>query len=107
MQALARKKDMRAGALLGSASNAFPKSMEGQRVTVGFQFPAHLQKVEGTPEIRAALREAIGEVLGREVTVEVEVWAELASAGTAAPTKSSGGHLVEEALKQGARRMDG
>lgn len=107
VQALARKKDMRAGALLGSASNAFPKSMDGQRVTVGFQFPAHLQKAEGTPEIRAALREAIGEILGREVALDLEVWAELASAGTAAPPRTSGGHLVEEALKQGARRVDG
>ncbi len=107
VQALARKKDMRAGALLGSASNAFPKSMDGQRVTVGFQFPAHLQKAEGTPEIRAALRDAIGDVLGHEVTVELEVWSELGSAGTAAPTRSAGGHLVEEALKQGARRIDG
>ena len=107
VQALARKKDMRAGALLGSASNAFPKSMEGQRVTVGFQFPAHLQKAEQTPEIRAALRDSIGEVLAHEVTVELEAWPELASAGTAAPSKSAGGHLVEEALKQGARRVDG
>jgi len=107
VQALARKKDMRAGALLGSASNAFPKSMDGQRVTVGFQFPAHLQKAESTPEIRAALCDAIGDVLGHEVTVELEAWPELASAGTASPTKSAGGHLVEEALKQGARRIDG
>ena len=105
VQALARKKDMRAGALLGSASNAFPKAMDGHRVTVGFQFPAHLEKAQ-TPEISRALQEAIAEVLGHDVTVALEVWAELSTAGTAAPSKNAGGHLVEEALKQGAQRLD-
>ena len=106
VQALARKKDIRAGALLGSANNAFPKAVEDQRVVVGFQFPAHLEKVQ-TPEIHRALRDSVAEVLGHDVTVDLEVWPELAKAGTAAPTKTAGGHLVEEALKQGARRVDG
>ena len=106
MQTLARKKDIRAGALLGSASNAFPKAVEGERVVVGFQFPAHLEKVQ-TPEIHQALRDSVAEVLGHEVSVDLELWPELAGAGTAATVKSSGGHLVEEALKQGARRVDG
>ncbi len=107
VQALARKKDVRAGAYLSTPSNAFPKSMSGDVVTVGFQFPAHLDKVQQTPEIRGALRDAIAEVLAHDVTLEVEAWAELGSAGTSAPSKSAGGHLVEEALKQGARRIDG
>ena len=106
VQTLARKKDIRAGALLGSASNAFPKAVEGERVVVGFQFPAHLEKVQ-TPEIHQALRDSVAEVLGHEVSVDLELWPELAGAGTAATVKSSGGHLVEEALKQGARRVDG
>ncbi|MQC17660.1 MAG: hypothetical protein DWG80_01120, partial [Chloroflexi bacterium] len=107
VQALARKKDVRAGAYLSTPSNAFPKSMAGDIVTVGFQFPAHLDKVQQTPEIRGALRDAIAEVLAHDVKLEVEAWAELGSAGTSAPPKSAGGHLVEEALKQGARRIDG
>jgi len=106
VQALARKKDMRAGALLGSASNAFPKSMDGTQVVMGFQFPAHVEKFQ-VPEIQRALAEALTEILGHPVTVRAEEWAELSSAGTAAPAKVGGGHLVEEALKQGARRMDG
>jgi hypothetical protein len=97
---------MRAGALLGSASNAFPKTMDGQQVVVGFQFPAHLEKFQ-TPEIQRALTEAIAELLGHAVTVAGEHWPELASAGTATPAKVGGGHLVEEALKQGAQRVDG
>ncbi len=107
VQALARKKDVRAGAFLSSASSAFPKSLEGDRVTVGFLFPAHRDKVQGTPEIHAALRDAVSDVLGRAVQVDLAEWPELAGAGTATPTRSTGGHLVEEALKQGARRMDG
>ena len=103
---MARTKDMRAGALLGSASNAFPKAMAAERVVVGFQFPAHLEKFQ-TPEIQRALTEAISEVLGHAVTVAGEHWPELASAGTAAPAKVGGGHLLEEALKQGAKRVDG
>src|SRR5690606_16587550 len=102
---LARKKDIRAGALLGSANNAFPKAMDGPRIVVGFQFPAHLEKVQ-TPEIHGALRAAIAEVLGHDVTVDLEPWPELAGAGVAAPARTGGGHLVEEALKQGARRAD-
>src|SRR5690606_33450986 len=54
VQALARRKDVRAGAYLSTPSNAFPKAMDGDRVTVGFQFPAHLDKVSQTPEIHAA-----------------------------------------------------
>jgi len=107
VQALARKKDVRAGAFLSSPSSAFPKALEGDRVTVGFLFPAHRDKVQGTPEVHAALRDAVSEVLGRALQVDLIEWPELASAGTAAPTKSAGGHLVEEALKQGARRIDG
>lgn len=107
VQALARKKDMRAGALLASANTAFPTGMEGSRVTLGFQFPGHLQRAEQTPEIRAAVRDAIGEILGHEVSLDFELWPELEGAGTATPARSAGGHLVEEALKQGARRIEG
>ncbi len=106
VQAKARKIRVPAGALLGTANNAFPKSVEGDTVTIGFQFEAHIARAQAA-ENHAALTQAVSEVMGRAMKVVAAHWPELGAAGTAAPQRSSGGHLVEEALKQGARRIDG
>ncbi len=111
-----------AGALLSSRCEI--KSFEGDRVEIGFQSQLLVEKALGDAEVLQALREAVGEAAGRPVEVVAVVWEALqrsapspqqrpddssppAAAGAppaaaAAPPAPNGGHLVEEALKQGA-----
>ncbi|MCY4455036.1 MAG: DNA polymerase III subunit gamma/tau [Chloroflexi bacterium] len=118
----ARSRHRVAGALLSSRCEI--KSFEGDRVEIGFQSQLLVEKALGDAEGLQALREAVGEAAGRPVEVVAVVWEALqrsapspqqrpddssppAAAGAppaaaAAPPAPNGGHLVEEALKQGA-----
>ena len=118
----ARSRHRVAGALLSSRCEI--KSFEGDRVEIGFQSQLLVEKALGDAEVLQALREAVGEAAGRPVEVVAVVWEALqrsapspqqrpddssppAAAGAppaaaAAPPAPNGGHLVEEALKQGA-----
>jgi hypothetical protein len=116
----ARKQHNVAGALLNS--RCYIKSIEGDTVELGFQFPIHVEKAEGNPEALAAIREAVGGALGRSVRVVPVVWDALqqappaqqqraeapsgaGAAGAPPPAgeaPAAGGHLVEEARKLGA-----
>ena len=124
----ARSRHRVAGALLSSRCEV--KSFEGDRVEIGFQSQLLVEKALGDAEVLQALREAVGEAAGRPVDVVPVVWealqrtspqpqqraddasppptrppppsAEAPPAAAAAPPVQNGGHLVEEALKQGA-----
>ena len=124
----ARSRHRVAGALLSSRCEV--KSFEGDRVEIGFQSQLLVEKALGDAEVLQALREAVGEAVGRPVDVVPVVWealqrtspqpqqraddasspptrppppsADAPPAAAAAPPVQNGGHLVEEALKQGA-----
>ena len=106
VQTLAREKSQRFGALLGGADRAYPKSFDEGVVVIGFRFPRHAEMAR-EPDFNRVFTEAISEVLGQTVTVSAVEWPELADAGRAEAPTLKGGHMVEEALKQGAQRIDG
>ena len=105
VQAKVREGSRVVGALVSSPNNAFPKAVTGDVVEIGFQFESHIPKAQ-SPDADRLFAAALSEVLGRAVKMQAVHWPELGKAGTAAPSRA-GGHLVEEALKQGARRTDG
>ena len=78
---------------------------------IGFRFPTHVDLVTNAEggAMMQAIREAAADALGRPVEVVPVLWEELAQAKRqAAPAPaSSGGHLLEEALEQGATRAEG
>ena len=118
----ARSRHRVAGALLSSRCEI--KSFEEDRVEIGFQSQLLVEKALGDAEVLQTLREAVGEAAGRPVEVVPVVWealqrsapapqqrpndtpppppADAAPAAAAAQPAQGGGHLVEEALKQGA-----
>ena len=104
----ARKQDHRAGALLNSG--CYIKSFEGDTVEIGFQSPFLIEKtktLEGGSVMRV-IRDVVAEAVGRPVEVELVHWEALrqGSGGSPPPQRSSGGHLVEEALRLGAERTE-
>ncbi|MCY4615238.1 MAG: AAA family ATPase, partial [Chloroflexi bacterium] len=114
----ARSRHRVAGALLSSRCEI--KSFEEDRVEIGFQSQLLVEKALGDAEVLQTLREAVGEAAGRALEVVPVVWEALQrsapapqqrpndtpppppAAAAAAQPAQGGGHLVEEALKQGA-----
>ncbi len=118
----ARSRHRVAGALLSSRCEI--KSFEGDKVEIGFQSQLLVEKALGDAEVLQTLSEAVGEAAGRPVEVVPVMWealqrtapapqqrrddtppappADAPPAAAAAQPAQSGGHLVEEALKQGA-----
>ena len=111
----AKAKNNVAGALLNSG--CYIKSFEADRVEIGFRFPIHVEKAQGTPDALAAIRDAVGDIVGRPVDVIPvlsEEPADTAPAGGGAPAAAAdapparqggsggGGHLIEEARRLGA-----
>ena len=109
IQESARRRHSKAGALLNSG--CYIKSFPGDRLEIGFRFPTHVDLVTNAEggAVMQAIREAAADALGRPVDVVPVLWEELAQAKRqAAPAPaSSGGHLLEEALEQGATRAEG
>lgn len=105
VRAAARKINPKAGALLTSPNQAYPRSVQDGAVELGFQFPAH---VELAGRMTGELAQAIGAVMQREVRVTPVPWPELAEAGTSssAPPKRGASALVQEAMKHGAEPID-
>src|SRR5690606_7207174 len=101
----ARKLHFRAAALLNTG---FVKSVEGDRVVVGFRFENHVDMVRDAEggRVRQAIEQAIAEATGRQFSVEPVHWGELQQAGPSAARQSSGGHMVEEAQRLGAVPLD-
>ena len=106
VQTLMRAASVKTGALVSSPNQAFPKAATATDVTIGFRYPRHVEMAR-EPDFSRILTEAVSQVQGRAVNVSAEEWPELADAGAAAPARTPGGHIVEEALKQGAQRIDG
>ena len=115
----ARQRHHMAGALLSSLCQF--KSLEGDKVELGFQSQLLVEKALGDGEVLQALHEAVGSAVGRQVEVVPVVWEALQRGApprqqtTDAPPSrapepppapaaaaAGGGHLVEEALRQGA-----
>jgi DNA polymerase-3 subunit gamma/tau len=105
----ARKRSLRAGAILNS--RCYIKTFDGDTVEVGFRFPAHVEQAKTLEDGQAmqAIQDAVIEAAGREVEVVPVLWAELeqttGSPSAARGSSADGGHLVEEALKLGAERV--
>jgi len=103
----ARKRNLRAGALLNS--QCFIRRFEGDTVEIGFRFPAHVDQMRtlDSGNVMTAITEAVSAAVGRSVEVVPALWEELSRATQAAsmPRPNAGGHLVEEALKLGAERI--
>ena len=107
--AAVRRLDRLAGPLVSEPSRAYPKEVMGGKLHLGFLFPAHAERAGRFTE---SIAKAIAEVLGAPMQVVAVLWPELESAGTGPSAKSASAvpkasHLVEEALKQGARPIDG
>ncbi|MPZ98812.1 MAG: DNA polymerase III subunit gamma/tau [Dehalococcoidia bacterium] len=101
----ARKIDFKAGALLNTG---FVKSVQDDRVVVGFRFENHVDMVRDAEggRVRQAIEQALSEATGRQFTVEPVHWEELQQAGPSPARQSSGGHMVEEAQRLGAVPLD-
>ncbi|MDA1003038.1 MAG: hypothetical protein O3B31_06785, partial [Chloroflexi bacterium] len=101
----ARKLHFRAAALLNTA---YPKSIEGDQVVLGFRFPNHVDMVREAEggRVMAVIGEAVSTAVGRTVTVEPVLWEELQNGAPAPARQTSGGHLVDEARKLGAVPVD-
>ena len=104
----ARKRYFKAGPLLQQAQ---VKQVSDDRVEVGFQFRALLDKAQEDVKVMQAIREAIAEAVGHAVDVVPVVWEALQAssipasgpaAGGGSNGGAGGGHLLEEALKYGA-----
>ena len=102
IRAAARVRHHKAGALLNTPCNI--KSFDGDRVELGFRFPIHVEQVTTFEDgkVMQAISEAVVEAVGRPVEVAAVVWEQLERAAPAVPQRSQGGHLVDEARKQGA-----
>lgn len=101
----ARKLHFRAAALLNTA---YPKSIDGDQVVLGFRFPNHVDMVREAEggRVMAAIDEAVSTAVGRTITVEPVLWEELQNGAPAPARQTSGGHLVDEARKLGAVSVD-
>jgi DNA polymerase-3 subunit gamma/tau len=103
----ARKRNLRAGALLNS--QCFIRRFDGDTVEIGFRFPAHVDQMRtlDSGNVMTAITEAVSAAVGRSVEVVPVLWEELSRAAQAASMSrpNAGGHLVEEALKLGAERI--
>jgi len=104
-QRIDKRTEKMVGALLRESSRAFPKDVAGGVLQLGFLFPGQR---DSAAKILDVLQRAIAEVLGVPMTVVGVHWPELANAGTAAAPKrpAAKSHLVEEALKHGARPIE-
>ena len=110
----ARQRSNVAGALLNTVWHI--KSFEGDVVELGFRFPAMVTKLQEDAKAREAIIETCSEAAGRPVRVTAVVWDVLVSASPApqAAAAASGGsrpsagasHLLEEALRAGAVRIE-
>ncbi len=112
VRAAAKRVHPRAGALLTSPSQAYPRAVKDGVVELGFQFPAHVDLAE---RMRGELTQAVTSVLEQPLTLTPVLWPELATAGSGAsrstPATSSGASsgpsaLVQEAMKQGAEPIE-
>jgi DNA polymerase III gamma/tau subunit len=114
----ARDRHYKAGALLNS--RCYIKDIAGDTVEVGFQSSLLVEKATGDAEVLAAIREAIGDAVGRPVSVVPVVWSDLQPGAAPPPLEGGpqggpppvaaergGGHLIDEARKLGAVPLDG
>ena len=106
IRAAARKRHHKAGALLNTPCNI--KSFDGDKIELGFRFPVHVEQVMTfeSGKVMQAISEAVVEAVGRPVEVAAVVWEQLEQARPAVSQRSQGGHLVDEARKQGAESVE-
>jgi hypothetical protein len=105
IRSAARQSHVKAGALLNTA---YVRGVEGDRVEIGFRYPAHVDLVLNSESGAGltAITPAVSTAVGRSVEVVPVHWEALASTGPAPAAQSSGGHLLEEAVKQGAVKIE-
>ena len=99
IRGIAKGLDFRAAAFLNTG---YPRSVEGERVEIGFRFPNHVEQLLRQGEMTGAITEAVSRVAGRPLEVVPVLWEELNRSGQATSRRSGGGHLVSEATDLGA-----
>ncbi|MSQ41941.1 MAG: DNA polymerase III subunit gamma/tau [Dehalococcoidia bacterium] len=105
IQEAARERHFRAGALLNSP--CYIKSFDADTLQIGFRYANLVEMVKTVDDgkVMQAIREVVSEIVGRPIEVQPVLWEALQPSGAAAAaTPQGGGHLVDEALKLGARR---
>ena len=82
IRSAAREAHVKAGALLNAA---YPRSVEGDRVEIGFRFPPHVDLVLNSESgaVLTAITQAVSTAAGRSVEVVPVHWEALASTGPA------------------------
>ncbi len=96
-------------------SQCYIKKFEGDTVEIGFRSPFLIEKTLTLEDgsVMKAIYDVVCEAVGRPVEVVPVLWEELQQAAAASesppetPASAVGGHLVEEAQKLGANRIDG
>ena len=93
-------------------SQCYIKKFDDDTVEIGFKSPFVIEKTRTLEDgkVMQAISDVVSEAVGRPVEVVPVLWEELEQsselpAGTP-PMPASGGHLVEEALKLGAERIE-
>ncbi|MDG1990227.1 MAG: DNA polymerase III subunit gamma/tau [Dehalococcoidia bacterium] len=105
----ARNNNNKAGALMNSG--CFVKSIVNNKMTIGFKFATHVELVKNSDDgkVFLAIQTAVNKVLESNLELEIEVADQNINEKDSLESdnlKGSGKHLVDEALKRGAKIID-
>ena len=105
----ARNNNNKAGALMNSG--CFVKSIVNNKMTIGFKFATHVDLVKNSDNgnVFLAIQEAVNKVLQSKLELEIELADQAISEKNTSESddaKKTGKHLVDEALKRGAKIID-
>ena len=73
---------------------------------LGFRSPVHVEQVKTFEGVLPAIQAAFSSAVGRPVEVVPVLWEELVRGAPPSPSRSAGGHIVEEAVKLGAQLVE-
>ena len=105
----ARNNNNKAGALMNSG--CFVKDLNDNKLIIGFKFPTHVDLVKNSDNgnVLIAIQDAVNKILNSNLIIDVEV-AEQDVSGDSSKEESmnqdQGQHLVDEAIKRGAKIVD-
>ena len=105
----ARNNNNKAGALMNSG--CFVKSIVSNKMTIGFKFATHVDLVKNSDngKVFLAIKEAVNKVLKSNLELEIELADQGISENDSSESDdliNTGKHLVDEALKRGAKIID-
>ena len=106
----ARKNNNKAGALMNSG--CFVKNANDKTLVIGFKFTTHVDLVKNSDNgsVLLAIQDAVNSVLNVNLIVDVEVAEEPSNDPainkTGSLSDNQGQHLVDEAIKRGAKIVE-